>query len=344
MALGSAGLEQGGSFKREAPSSLADLEPESAFPFSNRRWGGNTAPQMTTWIKGIAALSLFLLASLCLQRFRSDFSAVEVKRAGLETTESAPEPSAEAAPDSLATTTNGAASTALTNSLSGGIATTGTNVTPGKTGSQPKPVPAKAPDKSRSFLWMGGFVASLLGLAGLMAWEVARWFSRRTSDVLFAENAPGTTDAEYEEAEAEWANGNPLEAIRMMREYLDKNPSEQYAAIRIAEIYEKDLHNYVAASLELEEVLGKRLSREKWGWTAIHLANLYSGKMNQPEKAMAWLERIIRDYPDTGAAKKARVRLGIPEDQVAPLAQSEPDPGSDSGDSNLPKGFTSKKR
>lgn len=54
--------------------------------------------------------------------------------------------------------------------------------------------------------------------------------------------------------------------------------SEQYAAIRIAEIYEKDLHNYVAASLELEEVLSKRLSREKWGWTAIHLANLYSGK------------------------------------------------------------------
>jgi hypothetical protein len=205
---------------------------------------------MTTWIKGIAALSLFLLASLCLQRFRSDFSAVEVKRAGLETTESAPEASAEAAPDSLATTTNGAASTALTNSLSGGIATTGTNVTPGKTGSQPKPAPAKVPDKSRSFVWMGGFVASLLGLAGLMAWEVARWFSRRTGDVLFAENAPATTDAEYEEAEAEWANGNPLEAIRMMREYLDKNPSEQYAAIRIAEIYEKDLNNYVAASLE----------------------------------------------------------------------------------------------
>jgi tetratricopeptide (TPR) repeat protein len=175
-----------------------------------------------------------------------------------------------------------------------------------------------------------------------MAWEVARWFSRRTGDVLFAENAPATTDAEYEEAEAEWANGNPLEAIRMMREYLDKNPSEQYAAIRIAEIYEKDLNNYVAASLELEEVLGKRLSREKWGWTAIHLANLYSGKMNQPEKAMAWLERIIRDYPDTGAAKKARLRLGIPEEQVAPSEQ--PEPGSDSGDSNLPKGFTSKKR
>jgi hypothetical protein len=130
----------------------------------------------------------------------------------------------------------------------------------------------------------------------------------------------------------------------MMREYLDKNPSEQYAAIRIAEIYEKDLHNYVAASLELEEVLGKRLSREKWGWTAIHLANLYSGKMNQPERAVAWLERIIRDYSDTAAAKKARVRLGVPEGQSLPAEQREPEAGSESTDANLPKGFTSKKR
>jgi len=63
---------------------------------------------MTTWIKGIAALSLFLFASLCLQRFRSNFSAVEVKRAGLEASEFAPEPAAEPVPDSLTTTTNGA--------------------------------------------------------------------------------------------------------------------------------------------------------------------------------------------------------------------------------------------
>ena len=294
---------------------------------------------MTTWIKGIAALSLFLLASLCLQRFRSNFSAVEVKRPGLETSEFAPEPAAEPVPDSLTITTNGATVTVLTNAISGGVSSAGTNVSPGGSGSK-----AKAPDKSRSFLWLGGFVASLLGLAGLLGWEVARWFSRRTGDVLLSENAPGTTDAEYEEAEGEWANGNPLEAIRMMREYLDKNPSEQSVAIRIAEIYEKDLHNYVAASLELEEVLGKRLSREKWGWTAIHLANVYSGKMNQPERAVAWLERIIRDYPDTAAAKKARVRLGVSEGQSLPAEQREPEAGSESTDANLPKGFTSKKR
>lgn len=300
---------------------------------------------MTTWIKGFAALSLLLLASLCLQRFRSDFSSVEVKRAGLDAGEPAAESAAEPVMENA---THPSAAGAVTRSGGATNATTAasTNLVP----VAPAKANAKAADKGRSFVWMAGFVASLLGLAGLLGWEIARWFSRRTGDVLLSENAPSSTDAEYEAAEAEWANGNPLEAVRMMREYLDKNPSEQYAAIRIAEIYEKDLHNYVAASLELEEVLTKRLSREKWGWTAIHLANLYSGKMNQPEKAIAWLERIIRDYPDTAAAKKARARLGVPEESAAPTKPAEtaepaaPEPEPDSGDTNLPQGFTSKKR
>ena len=58
-------------------------------------------------------------------------------------------------------------------------------------------------------------------------------------------------------------------------------------------------------------MLGGRLPREKWGWTAIHLANLYSGRLNQSDKAIATLERLASEYPDTAAAKKARQRLGI---------------------------------
>ena len=313
---------------------------------------------MSSWIKGFAALLLFLSASLCLQRFRVGYAGAEIQRAGLEVPESAPEPAVEAVSEppadgaakvAPAASTNAAtaAGTAATN----GLASAATNpVVPGSgltnTGGKSSAAKGAPAAKGKGFPWLAGFVASLIGLAGLLAWEVSRWFSRRTGDVLLSENAPATTDAEYEAAEAEWANGNHLEAVRQMREYLDKNPSEQYAAIRIAEIYEKDLHNYVAATLELEEVLTKRLSREKWGWTAIHLANLYSGKMSQPEKAIALLERIIRDYPETGAAKKARSRLGVPED-AAPSATtmpSEPEGEPDPGSPNLPKGFSSKKR
>jgi TolA-binding protein len=304
-------------------------------------------------------LLLFLSASLCLQRFRAGYAGAEIQRGGLEVPESAPEPTAEAVSEppadvtakvAPASSTNAAAAagTAATNGLASAatnpvVSAGGTNIA-GTSSPAAKGAPAA---KGKGFPWLAGFVASLIGLAGLLAWEVSRWFSRRTGDLLLSENAPATTDAEYEAAEAEWANGNHLEAVRQMREYLDKNPSEQYAAIRIAEIYEKDLHNYVAATLELEEVLTKRLSREKWGWTAIHLANLYSGKMSQPEKAIALLERIIRDYPETGAAKKARSRLGIAEDaapSTAAPAPIEPEPEADSGSPNLPKGFSSKKR
>ena len=314
---------------------------------------------MSSWIKGFAALLLFLSASLCLQRFRAGYAGAEIQRAGLETQESVPEPATEAVAESPADGATKVASAASTNAVAtpgtaatNGLVSAATNpgvstagaTNPGASSSVTQGKPAAT---GKGFPWLAGFVASLLGLAGLLAWEIARWFSRRTGDVLLSENAPATTDAEYEAAEAEWANGNHLEAVRQMREYLDKNPSEQYAAIRIAEIYEKDLHNYVAATLELEEVLTKRLSREKWGWTAIHLANLYSGKMSQPEKAIALLERIIREYPETGAAKKARSRLGVAE-ETAPSATaampSGPEPEADPGSPNLPKGFSSKKR
>jgi tetratricopeptide (TPR) repeat protein len=114
-----------------------------------------------------------------------------------------------------------------------------------------------------------------------------------------------------------------LEAIEMMREYLKKNPREQFVALRIAEIYEKDLNNFVAASLEYEEVLKKRLPPERWGWAAIHLCNIYS-RMGQQDKMRALLERIAKDYPKTIAAKKARHNLGLPEPEGAEAAAAPP--------------------
>src|SRR4030095_7714562 len=87
--------------------------------------------------------------------------------------------------------------------------------------------------------------------------------------------------------------------------------------------YEKDLGNYLASALEYEEVLKKRLPAERWGWAAIHLSNLYSGKLNKTEDATRLLYRIIEEYGQTAAARKARERLGIPE-PVAPGPEPEP--------------------
>jgi TolA-binding protein len=293
---------------------------------------------MNTLVKGVIALLLLLGSIYCLQRFRAGYASAELSRG----VPSEVEANATASVLPVTEATNETAPQ------------TGTSAEPLGTNAPAATAPAvtsgtKAPEtkapQSKSFGWLGGFVGTMLVLAGLVAWEVAQWFSRRTGSVVFSEDAPSQNDPEYDAAEAEWAKGNHLDAIALMREYLKRNPREQYVAIRIAEIYEKDLSNPLAATLELEEVLTKGLSREKWGWTAIHLANLYSGSMNQPAKAMAILERIIAEYPETGAAKKARSRLGIPE-ETAPAEEAAAETPSETGSDNpnLPRGFSSKKR
>ncbi len=119
------------------------------------------------------------------------------------------------------------------------------------------------------------FFMAVVGLSLLLAGDISRWFARGTEKFLFNDDAEGMRDPEYEQAETRWANGEYLEAIQRMRDYLKKHPRQQHVALRIAEIYEADLQNYLAAALEYEEVLKKKLPSERWGWAAIHLCNLY---------------------------------------------------------------------
>ncbi|HMJ91598.1 MAG TPA: hypothetical protein VK530_17375 [Candidatus Acidoferrum sp.] len=192
-----------------------------------------------------------------------------------------------------------------------------------------------------------GLLVFFLGLAALIGYEVAHFLGTRAQQSLFTDDGQ-PDNPEYEKAEQMWTNGQYLESVRAMREYLDKNPREQYVALRIAEIYEENLNNPLAAALEYEEVLKKKLPAERWGWAAIHLANIYSGKLSQSEKAIALLRRIDAEYGQTAAAKKARERLlqidpdFVPTPQAMPEAQeevsSEPAPPA----SNLPPGFRPK--
>jgi TolA-binding protein len=191
----------------------------------------------------------------------------------------------------------------------------------------------------------------LVALAVMAGHDVSRFFANRVEEFVFNDNLDGVKDPDYEEAEQVLASGDTLEAVRLMRAYLNRHPREQYVALNIAEIYEKQLHNYLAAALEYEEVLKKRLPADRWGWAAVHLSNLYSGKLNRPEDAAALLRRIVDEYGQTSAAKKARERLGVPEpiplapSSPAPAAEPEPEPAPAppaSQPSNLPPGFRPK--
>src|SRR5438132_11131967 len=191
--------------------------------------------------------------------------------------------------------------------------------------------------------WGAGMVLSLVGLGLMVAHDVSGLVGGRALKVIYNDEGEGITSPDYEKAEEEWANGNFLEAIQLMRDYLRQNPREQHVALRIAEIYEKDLQNFLAAALEYEEVLKQKLPPERWGWAAIHLCNLYPSKLNQPGKAIALLQRIVAEYSGTAAAEKARNRLAqLEEEGILPPSLGTA-AGSAPPASNLPPGFAPKK-
>lgn len=208
---------------------------------------------------------------------------------------------------------------------------------------------AKAPQRP-SF---GSLLAHAAGLFGvcvclslLLANDLSQFVAHRFVTLLFNDEGEESKPPEYEKAEQAAMDGQPLEAVRMMRDYFKKHPRKVYVAMRIAEIYEKDLGNYLAAALEYEEILKYRLRPEQWGQTAIHLANLYSGKLGKPEKAVELLRKIAADYGETAAAAKARSRLAQLDGQSVEVVEApapEPLPAPrEEPPSNLPKGFRPK--
>ncbi len=164
---------------------------------------------------------------------------------------------------------------------------------------------AAGASRSRMIASLGAFIAVAIVLGLLCAYDVSRRMGRRAELWILEGAAPEAAAAELEAAEGLRKRGEPLEAIRLLRDFLEKHPGEFELMARIAEIYNYDLKNYLAAALEYEELLKRKLPDEDWGWAALHLAKLY-GRLNQPDKAVELLERLDTKYGHTLAARRAR--------------------------------------
>lgn len=167
----------------------------------------------------------------------------------------------------------------------------------------------RGPDTSGLAFYAFALFGVLICLGVVAAHDVSAFLGQKTHKLLHNEEGEGIHSVDYDQAEEVWANGDYLEAIRLMREYLAKNPREVHVMARIAEIYEKDLGNFLAAALEYEEFLKHKIPPERWAWSAIHLVNLYYGKLDKSTQGLALLWRIHREYGKTQAAAKARKRL-----------------------------------
>lgn len=164
---------------------------------------------------------------------------------------------------------------------------------------------ASGASKSHMIASLAAFVAVAVVLGLLCASNVSRRFGKRAELWALQAGDPGVTAAELDSAEGLRKRGEPLEAIRSLRDFLQQHPGEYEVMSRIAEIYNYDLKNYLAAALEYEELLKYRLPDEDWGWAALHLAKLY-GRLNQPDKAVELLEKLDTKYGHTLAARRAR--------------------------------------
>jgi len=151
-------------------------------------------------------------------------------------------------------------------------------------------------------------IISVAGLALLCFFDGKRYFRGRVEEWMVEGSAPTEPVPELEQAQKVRTSGDPLEAIRLLREYLQANPYALHVMSRIAEIYRYDLNNDLAAALEYEEMLKHKLPDDQWAWAALHLAKLY-GKLNELEKSVALLERLDDEYSHTIAGKRAQKAL-----------------------------------
>ncbi|HTL17672.1 MAG TPA: hypothetical protein VL793_10565, partial [Patescibacteria group bacterium] len=154
-----------------------------------------------------------------------------------------------------------------------------------------------------------------------------KYLSSKVEEWMVQGSAAATEPVpELEEAQRVRAAGDPLEAIRRLREYLSTHPYELHVMSRIAEIYRYDLGNDLAAALEYEELLKHKLPDDQWSWAALHLAKLY-GRLKQLDKSVELLERLDNDYGHTVAGKRASKALQQVRDPEGKGLQDEDSEG-----------------
>jgi tetratricopeptide (TPR) repeat protein len=178
---------------------------------------------------------------------------------------------------------------------------------------------------SRMIEYLGLFLFSVVVLGLVCAYELTRFFKTRAEEWMLQGGPPKEPVLELQEAERLRTAGEPLDAIRLLREYLQANPYELHAMARIAEIYRYDLKNDLAAALEYEELLKHKLPDDQWSWAALHLAKLY-GRLNELDKSVALLEHIDSKYGDTIAGRRAKKALEQVRNPGAPASEDDEAP------------------
>ncbi len=156
-----------------------------------------------------------------------------------------------------------------------------------------------------------GFAATVLVLGLVAAQDFGHLLKFRLGREVSYVDARSERNANYERAEHLALKGDHTGAIRLLQSILAKHPTHTHSALRIAELYDKELQDFPRAALHYEEVLKLKLTPNQWGWVATRLANIYSGKLQEPQAAVALIQRLAAEHPGTVAGAKAINRLAM---------------------------------
>ena len=167
-----------------------------------------------------------------------------------------------------------------------------------------------------------GFAVAMLGLGYLVAQDFGHLLNFRFGKEVSYVSDRSARKAASERAENAILEGKHHEAVRLLQGILKTQPDHTHSLLRLAEVYDKELQDYANAALHYEKLIELELPDEQWGWIAIRLSNIYSGKLNRPDAALKLIRRIATDYPQTQAGGKALKRL-------AALSSAGLDPGAD---------------
>jgi tetratricopeptide (TPR) repeat protein len=154
-----------------------------------------------------------------------------------------------------------------------------------------------------------GFGVSLTVLGFVAAQDFGRLLKFRLGREVTYVDAKSERNDQFDRAQMLAAKGKHAAALKLLQEILARHPQHARSLLLAAEIHDKEMGDYAAAALHYEQLLRLNLPPEQWGWTAIRLANIYSGKLGQPDTALDLMKRLATTYPDTPAGAKAIKRL-----------------------------------
>lgn len=164
------------------------------------------------------------------------------------------------------------------------------------------------PDASRAYALFAAYLLVGAALALFVAWDVSRFVGGFAGQLFWSGGRIASITPAWWKAERLCRDRQPLDAIRVLREFYEAHPRQWAAAVRIAEIYERDLHDPLAAALEYESLLQQRLPKTARAEILLRLAACHLLR-HQTADSAARLRQVIAEFPDSAAAKKAERRL-----------------------------------